>query len=224
MRTQPQAKKSVLKDMAKSNIRLIGPRVLLSFVPPKERVGRIWLPNVAGNLDTHRLGVVEVCGEECKLVKAGQTVVFQINDVMKWAQVYKRLADDKNELIHVLESELIGTIDGQEITPETFHVVGDFVLVKAEIRRAASNIIVPQDAAVTPDMIHYRLVDQGQTAGIPAQKGQEILINHGKVSSLFMQTKHERRDEMVNLEFGYTLKDWVCGVVEDDEPSPRTEA
>lgn len=207
-----------------SNIKLIGPRVLLSFVPPKERVGRIWLPNVAGNLDTHRMGVVEVIGADCKLVKLGQTVVFQINDVMKWAQVYKRLADDKAELIHVLESELIGTIDGPVITPETFHVLGDFVLVKAEIHRAASNIVVPDDAKVSPDMIHYRLVGQGQTAGIPAKTGQEILINHGRISSLFMQTKHERRDEMVNIEFGYTLKDWVCGVVEEDDPSTRTEA
>lgn len=209
-----------------SKINLLGPRVLLSYVPPKERIGRIWLPNVAGNLDTHRLGVVEVRGDECKMVRVGQTVVFQINDVMKWAQVYKRLADDKAELIHVLESELIGYIDGNDITPDSFHVLGDYVLVKAEIKRAKSNIVVPADATVTPDMIHYRLVGQGQTAGIPAKKGQEVIINHGKISSLLMQTPHEKqKDTMVNLEFGYTLKDWVVGVVdEEDESSPRTEA
>lgn len=208
-----------------SNIKLIGARVLLSYVPPKDRVGRIWLPDTAGKVDTHRMGVVEVAGKDCKFVRPGMTVVFQINDVMKWAQVYKRLAEDKLELIHVLESELIGYIDGKEITPDTFHVLGDYVLIKAEIKRAASNIVIPQDAQVSPDMIHYRLVDQGGTAEIPAKKGQEILINHGRVSSMFMQAPHERqKDTTVNLEFGYTLKDWVVGVVDEDEPSPSKPA
>jgi len=212
-----------------NNIKLIGPRVLLSYVPPKERIGRIWLPDVAGKLDTHRLGVVQVAGADCKLVKQGQTVMFQINDVMKWAQVYKRLASDKAEMIHVLESELIGSIEGDVIGPDTFTVLGDYVLVKADIQRAESNIVIPDDATVTPDMIHYKLVSQGQTANIPAKKGQEVIINHGRISSLIMQVPHERqKDTMVNLEFGYTLKDWVVGVVEDEasaneQPQPSRD-
>lgn len=196
-------------------IRLFGNRLLVKYLPPAQRRGRIILPDVAEKHDTHRMGVVEEVGPECKIIKPGDTVCFQVNDVMSWAQVYKQLKEGE-PMIHLLESELIGRIKGEVISPDTFEVLGDFVLIKPEVRRPESSLIIPDKAVLTPDMLHYIMVQKGQTVDLPIAPGQEVIINHGRVSRMYM-TRALVDGTHVNVEFGYTLKEWVHGVIEDAE-------
>jgi len=196
-------------------IHLLGNRVLVKYVPSTHKRGRIFLPDVSEKHDTHRMGVVQVVGVDCKLVKVGDTVCFQVNDVMSWAQVFKRLGDGE-PMLHLLESELIGRVTGDEITLETFEVLGDFVIVRPVVRRPESTLVIPDQAALTPDMLHYMLEQQGSTVGLPVVKGQEIIINHGRVSRMYM-TKLREDGGSDNVELGYTLKEWVHGYVENDD-------
>lgn len=197
------------------NIHLFGNRVLVEYVPPIKKRGRIILPDIAEKHDTHRMGIVKVVGDECKLVKVGDTVCFQVNDVMTWAQVYKQLADG-DPLIHLLETELIGRIHGDTISLETFEVLGDFILVRPEVRRPESSIVIPDQATLTPDMLHYILEQKGQTVDLPIEKGQEVIINHGRVSRMYV-TRQRIDGGSDNVELGYTLKEWVHGAIEPAE-------
>lgn len=195
-------------------IKLLGNRVLVKYVPAAQKRGRIILPDVAEKHDTHRLGIVQNVGPECKLVKPGDTVCFQVNDVMSWAQIYKQLANGE-PMLHLLESELIGRITGEEITLETFEVLGDYVIVRPEVRRPESAIVIPDQAALTPDMVHYILEQKGQTVDLPIVKGMEIIMNHARISRMYV-TKQRIDGGTENTELGYTLKDWVYGYLEPE--------
>lgn len=195
-------------------IKLLGNRVLVKYVPAAQKRGRIILPDVVGKHDTHRLGIVQNIGPECKQVKLGDTVCFQVNDVMSWAQIYKQLANGE-PMLHLLESEIIGRITGEEITLETFEVLGDYVIVRPEVRRPASNIVIPDQVALTPDMVHYILEQKGPTVDLPIVKGMEIIMNHARINRMYV-TKQRIDGSTENTELGYTLKDWVYGYLEPE--------
>ena len=203
------------------NIRLLGNRLLVKYLPPTGKIGRIILPDVAEKHDTHRLGIVQTIGPDCKLAKVGDTVCFQVNDVMSWAQVYKQLANGE-PMLHLLESELLGRVNGPAINPESFEIMGDYLLLKVEVRRPESQIIVPKDAVLTPDMLHYMVAQKGQTVDLPIKVGQEVIVNHGRVSRMYM-TRTLSGGTNENLEFGYTSKEWVYGVVEAEDGNKRTD-
>ena len=196
-------------------IKLFGRRLLVKYVPPQKKVGRIYLPDITEKHDTHRMGTVEVVSADCKFVKLGDTVVFQVNDVMSWAQIYKQLANGE-PMLHLLETEVLARVHGDTITPETFEILGDYVLVTAKVIRPDTNIILPSNAAITPDMLHYTLEQIGQTVDLPIKVGQEIIINHGRVSRMYLVRKRIAGGDE-NTEFGYTAKEWVHGVIEADE-------
>jgi hypothetical protein len=85
--------------------------------------------------------------------------------------------------------------------------------VTAKVMRPASNIVLPANANITPDMLHYTLEQKGQTVDLPINAGQEIIINHGRVSHLYMVRKRIAGGDE-NTEFGYTSKEWIHGVIE----------
>jgi co-chaperonin GroES (HSP10) len=204
------------------NLKLFGPRVLLKYEKPKA-AGRIVLPDMVGQHDLHRLGRVEVIGDGRtrdpytgqkitvpSLVKRGDLVVFQINDVMKWAQIYRHLDTD---MIHVLQSELIARINGDIVTTETLEMLGDYVLVKPQLRKSKSSILLPDTKSL--DFVYYELVQKGSTVELPIEIGEEVIINHGRINALFVQGEINGRTQ--SLEFGYVFKDYIHGVVEGPE-------
>lgn len=192
---------------------------MLKFVPIKERVGRIYIPNAAGNVDTHRMGVIEALGNGVKgSLKVGDTVVFQINDVMKWSQIYRRIATG-DDLLHLLESELIARVDGNEVRPDTIHILGDYVLFEPVVKQPDSTIILPDKAGLTPEYVRYIMLQKGSGVDLPIEKGQEVIINHGRVSALLVQYTN-RHGDTENKEFGYTLKEWICGCLEEKSAEP----
>ena len=197
------------------SIRIFGPRVLLKFVPVKEKVGRIFIPNISAQLDTHRMGVIEALGDgvEQRGLKVGDTVIFQINDVMKWAQIYRRMKTG-DDLLHLLESELIGRIRGKEIRPDTLEILGNYLLFEPKFRHVSTKLILPP--GIKPEAIHYILKQKGALVDLPLRTDQEIIVNHGCVTTLMVQFQNRHGDTETH-EFGYTLKQWVCGCVEPDE-------
>lgn len=204
------------------SIRLFGPRVLLKFVPVKERIGRIFIPNAAGNIDTHRMGVIETLGEGLKgSFEVGDTVIFQVNDIMKWSQIYRRMKTG-DDLLWMLEEELIGRVHGKEVKPDTLEILGNYVLIEPHVKQSSGAIILPNNAGLTPEFIKYTLVQKGQLVDLPIAKGQEIIVNHGRITPLMMQYQN-RHGDTENREYGYTLKEWVCGCVNEDEAEPQAE-
>lgn len=211
------------------SIQLFGHRVLLKYEKPKE-TGRIHIPDVAGKHDLHRMGRVKVVGNgkvknmvtntmETKesLVKEGDLVMFQINDVMKWAQVYRHMHDD---LIHMPQVELLARINGDTPEIEVFEILGDYVLVVPEVRSEAKTIVLP-DTIKSPDMIHYTVVKIGSTVDLPIAVGQEVICNHGRINPIFIPVK-QSDGPPIQMEYGYVHKDFVHGALEQNGASHKT--
>lgn len=204
------------------SIHLFGHRVLLKYEKPKELNSRIVIPDVAGKNDLNRMGRVAVVGDgrtvnhatgqkeqKQSLVKEGDLVMFQINDVMKWAQTFRHLKDD---FLHVLQEELIARINGDSVNLDTFEILGSYVLVKPEVRRMVGDgTIVLPDTIRAAEMIHYTAIQKGSTVDAPFEPGQEIICNHARVNPIFIPVRQKDKSYKQE-EFGYIFKDFVVGV------------
>jgi co-chaperonin GroES (HSP10) len=207
------------------SIQLFGHRVLLKYEKLKEAsIGGIVIPDVAGKHDLHRTGRVQFLGNGRvfdpykkqtevipSLVRVGDLVMFQINDVMRWAQIYRHLEDD---MLHMLQTELIARINGEQVNLATFEILGDYVLVKPEVRQPKSKIVMP-DTIKQAEMIHYTAIQKGSTVDLPFEEDQEIICNHGRVNPIFIPV-HLPDGTAKQEEFGYVFKDFVHGVVDND--------
>jgi co-chaperonin GroES (HSP10) len=203
------------------SIKLFGHRVLLKH-EKLESKSTIVIPDVAGKHDLNRTGRVKVIGDgkvrnavtgqfevRPALVKVDDMVMFQINDVMKWAQIYRHGKDD---LIWMLQQELIARINGKETTIDTFEILGDFVLVKPEVRKLGEGLVLP-DSIKSADMIHYTVKQIGSTVDLPITVGQEVICNHGRVNPIFIPEK-QKDGGPIQIEYGYIFKDFVHGMVD----------
>jgi len=207
------------------SIRLFGNRVLLKYEKLKETSsGGIVIPDVIGKHDLHRTGRVKFIGDGRvfnphkkqievipSLVRVGDLVMFQINDVMRWAQIYRHLEDD---MLHLLQTELIARINSTEIDLAAFEILGDYVLVKPEVRQPKGKIVLP-DTIQQAEMIHYTAIQKGSTVDLPFEVNQEIICNHGRVNPIFIPV-HQPDGMIKQEEFGYIFKDFVHGVNDGD--------
>lgn len=203
------------------SIRLFGPRVLLKFVPVKDRVGRIYIPDNAGKTDTHRMGVIQTLGSGVEQrLNVGDTVIFQVNDIMKWAQVYRRMRTG-DDLLYVLESELIARINGEDVRPDSLEILGHYVLIRPEVKKTESMLVLPSNAGLTPEFIRYILLQKGAQVDLPILPEQEIIVNHSRITPLMMQFQN-RHGDTETLEHGYTTDEWVNGCIVQDAEEIET--
>jgi len=207
------------------SVKLFGHRVLLKYEKPAEtKIGNLYIPDVAGKHDLHRTGRVEVVGDGFvtnpvtkqveafkPLVQKGDLVMFQINDVMRWAQIFRYLKDD---LIYMLQTELIARLHGEKISLDTFEILGDYVLVKPQLRLIEGKILLP-NTVQSPERIQYTAIQKGATVDLPFEIGQEVICNHGRVNPVFIPVM-QKSGIVEQQEYGYVLKDFVNGVVDDD--------
>lgn len=211
------------------SIKLFGHRVLLKHEKLENSKSKIVIPDVAGKHDLNRTGRVKVVGDgrvknavtgqvEVKppLVKVEDLVMFQINDVMKWAQIYRHGKDD---LIWMLQHELIARINGDDMNMDTFEILGDFVLVKPEIRKLGEGLVLP-DSIKSPDMIHYTVKQIGSTVDMPFTVGQEVICNHGRINPIFIPEKQSDGGP-IQVEYGYVFKDFVHGMVDAERATHK---
>jgi len=197
-----------------SKFKMFGPRVLLEKFKP-EGTGKIVLPDTAGATDTHLLGKVISTGDG-KLrdgkstemfVKDGDVVMFQTSDVISYTQTYRN-ADNKM-LVHMLQGDLIARINGTVINIENLEILGEFLLIRWELRHTDSPIILPENVgARTPDMFAFYVEQKGGAVDLEVNVGDEVILNNGRLNVILITG-----DNGVNKEYGYILKDFVCGVI-----------
>jgi co-chaperonin GroES (HSP10) len=203
------------------NVKLFGKRVLVEFHRPKTD-SKIIIPDAAQNRDSHRLGIVRFIGDGRvknkaepvpSLVKEGDVVMFQLNGIMEATQ--KFVLDGKHYM-NVVEDDLIARINGDDLSIENLEMLGDYVLLKHFIRQQPGSTLFLPDNAVrqsAPDFIYFRCVQKGTTVDLPFTKGDELVVNFGRLTPMFI-VKRKADGTSENLEFAYTRKEWVDGVVE----------
>jgi hypothetical protein len=214
-------------------IKVFGHRALLEWWKP-EAESRIIQPDISGQHDVLRWGKVSAVGDGKlsasmreqlagrgfktdtipSVVKEGDRVCFELNDMIKHCQVYKRWRD-KKDMIQLLQTDLIGRLHGDTVSLANFEILGDFVLVKPELRGTGSSILLPATVEKSPEFVYYKVVQIGSSVGLPINVGDEIIINHGKINVLMFNHRNEAGGH-VNDEYGYVIKDYVHGVVQDE--------
>lgn len=194
---------------------------MVEFYRPKS-ASKIFIPDSAQARDSHRYGVVRYIGdgrvkgrEERKpsLVKIGDVVMFQINNIMEATQ--KFVLDGKHYM-NLLEDDLIARVMGEDVCAENLEMLGDYMLLKHFMRNQPGSTLFLPDSAMrnsAPDFIYFKCFAKGTTLDLPVNVGDEVVVNFGRLTPMFVQkTKEDGTTE--NQEFCYTRKDWIDGVVE----------
>jgi hypothetical protein len=214
-------------------IKVFGHRALLEWWKPGAE-SRIIQPDISGQHDVLRWGKVSAVGDGkltasmreqlagrgfktdhiSSVVAEGDRVCFELNDMIKHTQVYKRWRD-KKDMIQLLQTDLIGRLEGDTVSLANFTILGDFVLVKPELRGTGGKIILPANAEKSPEFVYYKVVQLGSSVDLPIKAGDEIIINHGKINVLVFNHR-DANGGPVNDEYGYVIKDYIHGVVQDE--------
>jgi len=223
-------------------IKVFGHRALVEWWKPEMADSRIIQPDISGQHDVLRWGKVNAVGDG-KLtasmreqlagrgfktdaipgvVKEGDRVCFELNDMIKHTQVYKRWRD-KKDMIQLLQTDLIGRLSGDNVSLENFQILGDFVLVKPELRGTGGAILLPASVEKAPEFVYYKVVQIGSSVDLDIKVGDEIIINHGKINVLVFNHKNPAGGH-VNDEYGYVIKDYVHGVVSGADSGEAAQA
>jgi co-chaperonin GroES (HSP10) len=205
------------------NVRMFGNRCLVEHYRPKSSKSQIIIPDAAQQQDTHRFGKVVAVGDGklkdgkivAPLVKIGDTVMFQINQIMEATQKY--MIDGKSYM-NLLQSELIGKLTSEDITMDNFEVLGDYLMLKHFFRQPeGSQIIVPDNIIKqsAPSFIYFKVLKKGINVDTPVEVGDEVICNLGRLTPLFFVQRHGDGTSS-NEEYCYTHKDWVDGRIEPE--------
>lgn len=216
-------------------IKLFGHRALLDWWKPESGM-RIIQPDNTGQQDVLKWGKVSAVGDGKltwsmreqiagrgfaspekipSLVSLGDRVCFELNTMIERSQVYRKWQTGM-DAIQMLQTDLIGRLKADVVSLENFEILGDFVLVKPVVRNSRTSLLVlPDSAQKNTEFVYYTVVQKGSTVDLPIKVGQEIIINHGRINALFFSTVNQITGTATNDEYGYVIKDYIHGVVDE---------
>lgn len=195
-------------------VKLFGFRVSVERV--EERVGHIIVPE--NRQIIYQIGRVVCVGDgrqpdgttEESLVQLGDLVYFQTNAVMAANQQYER---DGKPYLNLHQGDLIGRLSSNVVRYENFEPLGRWVLAEPFIRQSPSGILLPETAK-QGTFLYFRVAKVGDRAKIDVHPGQEVILNTGRVSTLFMNRLDILSAEDKMTELVYVDRDFVLGTVD----------
>ncbi len=194
-------------------VKLFGFRVTVEKV--EERVGRIVVPENRQVL--YQIGRV-VCVGDCtqpdgtkeeSLVALGDLVYFQTNAMMAAYQQYER---DGKSYLNLHQGDLIARLSSNVIRYENFEPLGRWIIAEPFVRQTASGILLPDTAKQTGHLF-FKAVKIGSRAKIEVQPDQEVILNTGRINTLFMNRLDIANGEDKLTELVYVDRDFVLGTV-----------
>lgn len=193
-------------------IRLFGPRVLIEHVKPEE-TGRLYIPDSSEKNDLHRIGRVLVVGDGREkgevvppLVQEGDLVVFQINDVIANTQKFK--ADGKM-MLYLRQDDLLAKLETPSVTFDGMTMLGEYLMIEPRLNRVSNIIEVPDSVAKSNDFVYFTITKKGNRVTVPVLDGQEVIVNLGRVTPMFITAKGH-----VQREVGYIHQSYIHGCVD----------
>jgi co-chaperonin GroES (HSP10) len=189
----------------KKNFKLFGDRVLVEQVKAKQ--GTIYVPE--NEYDLSRIGRVVTVADGTRpgrdpvnmLVKEGDLVYFQTNMVMQSNLMY----DMGDEIyMNLMQAEIVAKLDSNDITLDTFHVIGDWVLCKPFMKDGPVGIVLPE-ASKKAMAVYFRLIDKGSTVDLDINEGDELVLTHGRAQPFQIQKE----------DYVYIHKNEIHGIVEE---------
>lgn len=196
------------------NIRLFGFRVMVERVT--ERAGSIIVPDIAQGSMLWQIGRVVSVGDgkvgdkvEEPLVEVGNLVYFQSNMAMAASQQYER---NKESYLNLHQGDLVARLNDNSVEYGHFEPLGRWILVEPFLREEESLLIMP-DTATTCRAVYFRVAKFGSRVNLPLVKGQEVILNTGRVCPIFIKHLDLATGESKLREFSYVDRDYVLGTV-----------
>lgn len=214
--------------MVHMNMHMFGHRCLVERKTMKTN-SSLFIPEAAekNTHDTHRTGVVRFVGDGRKrgtaeakepLVKEGDMVLFQINQIMEATQTYSH---EGKACMNLLQEELIARIVGDDMDVTNLEMLGDYVLLKHFTRKQPGSLLILPDNATrqsASEYIYFKLVKKGINVDLPITEGDELVVNYGRLTPIFIMRRDASGGSHYD-EYCYTRKDWIDGVVTPDDAS-----
>lgn len=196
-----------------TKFKLFGTRVLLRKRQAKQ--GRIFLPQSHVDNDIHSLAeIVDVGdgrykGEQKEmLVRPGDLVYIQTNAVMAANCFYEmRLEGGKSDsLLNLEQTECIARLASDAMLLKDWEMLGEYVLLRLQKRdfEGETGIVVP-DTVRRSDFIYYEVEKFSDKCIWPLQKGQEVVVVHGRANHIVIE----------GTEFAYIRDVDIHGIVEE---------
>lgn len=209
------------------SVKLFGPRCLVEFHRMKT-VSKIVIPDSAQERDSHRFGIVRYIGDgkvkgkdepKPSLVKEGDVVMFQINNIMEATQ---KFVMDGKHYMNLLQDELIARVIGEDVNVENLEMLGEYALLQHFLReQIGSKLLLPDSAQMrtsSPDFIYFRCLKKGSLVDKAVNEGDEVVVNFGRLTPMFI-TRRNDDGTTVNMEYVYTRNDWIDGVISESTPA-----
>lgn len=203
------------------NVKLFGPRCLVEHYTPKTNgATSIVIPDTAKDTThgTHRYGKVVAVGEHDRsgnaitsLVKVGDVVLFQINQVMEHTQTYVR---DGKAYMNMLQTEAIARLrNGDSLTVDNMELLGDYVLLRHFVRDQGSKLVLPENLTrqTATEYIYFKIMAKGRGVDLPIKEGDEVICNYGRLTPIFFLEKNG--SSVATTEYCYTTSAWIDAVV-----------
>lgn len=165
------------------NIKLFGPRALLSQEKPSTRGALLVNPSES----IHSLARVCYVGDGNvrmpdgslkhvpPVVNVGDIVFFQTNAMLATGCTYEI---DKTPYLNLLQDDLLARLPSNEVTVANMEMLGRWILIEPYIRQTGT-IIMPATINYQEhlEQTFWKLIKKPTNCDLQAELGQEVLIN-----------------------------------------------
>lgn len=181
-----------------------------------ERAGSIIVPDIAQGSMLWQIGRVTCVGDgrvgdriEEPLVQVGELVYFQTNMAMAASQSYER---NKESYLNLHQGDLVARLRDNSVEYSYFEPLGRWVLVEPFLREEDSLLVLPE-TATAGRAVYFRVAKFGSRVDLPLTKGQEVVLNTGRVCPIFIKHLDLATGDSKLREFSYVDRDYVLGTV-----------
>jgi co-chaperonin GroES (HSP10) len=185
-------------------LRIFGERVAITELK-EEYEGEILLPE--NRHVVHSLGEVVSVGDgkwstgEPKemFLKEGDIVFYQCSGMVLFNNMFK-VGDVPILIMH--QGDIIARLTSRKVAIENFTVCGNFLLCEKTYERP-SLIIIPDNAEQATkqehSVVHYHVVQVGNTVKLPVEVGQEVTVHQGRANPLQLNGKEYVYVDQANI-------------------------
>ena len=198
--------------MSLPKIKLFGVRVALKQID-EEVTGSLFIPSIVKQGALYELGKVWAVGPDATFASEGDTVVFQMPDMVKKSTTYRMSTDgERFTVIHHLD--VLAILHKPIMAIEHFEIAGNWVLAEMIVNKPAGGLELPENYRTELEDIRIRIVQLGRgVTDVEYAVGQEIVCEKTRCNPINLEKTDFATGEKVNAEYVFLTKDYVYGVI-----------
>jgi len=149
-------------------------------------------------------------------VELGDLVIFQIPAKITESVQYclPKVLDGQTFSI-ILQGDILGILRGRTVSPETFEIAGNWVLLETFFNKPETSLELP--ANFTPALKDFRVRVAQVGKGVQDARykpGDEVFVEKSRCNPIYLNT---------DKEYAFCEKMWIFGVNQTDDQEAKVE-